>query len=339
MIRSLWIDSLRNLKREFYRLKKRPLYHLIGEEMQVDAWSEAQDAVQLAASHLPTIARLRAGSETVMGDPPYGGHIGKAPKRTRRKSRKARWLAERRLLVMRYGSAKDIEKFTHLAYEASNLLVSFPRHGRRLLPAPLRLLVTPIPPKVRYDFCEDRWLLFVHRLAQAHIAGTPLYGDRYLTSSGSSWFRQVSDPQLRKESKEYLTRTGLLQAACVWILHKKGIMADTIASFDASLMACEYLLHLMPQKDRQGVPTTKSVPTASEKFIPAETQKRILKTLEGQALPTDALAISAKVDRSSMFKMLKELRAHGLVDHKPRLGFYRPDALPPELVTHQKPTK
>jgi hypothetical protein len=88
---------------------------------------------------------------------------------------------------------------------------------------------------------------------------------------------------------------------------------------------------------RVAMPPGWTVPAhAQEKaFIPTDVQERILIALEGRALTTDALAAAAGVDRSTPFKHpggLKELREHGLVRHTPRLGFWRPDAPPPELA-------
>jgi hypothetical protein len=68
-------------------------------------------------------------------------------------------------------------------------------------------------------------------------------------------------------------------------------------------------------------------------FAPTDFQEAILEALEGKALRTDALA--AKVgDRRRLFRHpggIKELIEQGLVKHHDRLGYYRPDAPPPEL--------
>lgn len=71
-------------------------------------------------------------------------------------------------------------------------------------------------------------------------------------------------------------------------------------------------------------------------FVPDAFQQGVLVALEGQALRTDALAAALGGDRSRLFKKpkggLQELREQGLVSHHPRLGYYRPDAPPEELV-------
>ncbi len=79
-------------------------------------------------------------------------------------------------------------------------------------------------------------------------------------------------------------------------------------------------------------PRQLDVTTASAKpFIPSPFQKFILTKLTGKALRTDALA-NAVGSRRKLFKPggLKELQTQGLVDHHDRIGFYRPDAPPPE---------
>lgn len=70
-------------------------------------------------------------------------------------------------------------------------------------------------------------------------------------------------------------------------------------------------------------------------YVPSDIGQEILQVLEGKAMRTDALALAVGGDRSRVHKAnaLPELRAHGLVEHHPRLGFYRPDAPPPELTT------
>jgi hypothetical protein len=74
-------------------------------------------------------------------------------------------------------------------------------------------------------------------------------------------------------------------------------------------------------------------------FIPNDRQKAMLDALKDRALRSDAWAECSKVDKKSVMDQKKELERLGLVRHHARLGFYRPDAPPPELVGHQKPTK
>ncbi len=67
-------------------------------------------------------------------------------------------------------------------------------------------------------------------------------------------------------------------------------------------------------------------------FIPTPLQKAILAALAGQALKKQALAdLICKGEGTVLYREggIKELRAMGLVEHKSRIGFFRPDA-PPE---------
>jgi hypothetical protein len=69
------------------------------------------------------------------------------------------------------------------------------------------------------------------------------------------------------------------------------------------------------------------------RFVPTPFQKGILQALDGQALRTDALA-SKVGSRRKLFTHpggIRELQEHGQVAHHKRLGYYRPDAPPPEL--------
>jgi len=85
--------------------------------------------------------------------------------------------------------------------------------------------------------------------------------------------------------------------------------------------------------------------TGSESSIPfvaTPFQRGILDALAHKALRTDDLAGEVG-DRRRLFKNggIKELMEQGLVAHHKRLGYYRPDAPPPELapIGHQKGAK
>ena len=70
---------------------------------------------------------------------------------------------------------------------------------------------------------------------------------------------------------------------------------------------------------------------AGDLFVANPLQKAILAALNGQALMKQGLADAvAKGDGGALYRHgdLKELRERGLVAHKPRVGFYRPDAPP-----------
>jgi hypothetical protein len=73
-------------------------------------------------------------------------------------------------------------------------------------------------------------------------------------------------------------------------------------------------------------------PPPEPDFIPTRRQKALLEALEGRALRSDAWAERSKVEKSGLMRAKKELQARGLVKHHKGLGFYRPDAPPPELV-------
>lgn len=78
-------------------------------------------------------------------------------------------------------------------------------------------------------------------------------------------------------------------------------------------------------------------PAPAPDFVPSDFQRDILAALNGKGLRTDALA--AKVgNRRKLFADpggLPELQEEGLVSHHKRVGYYRPDAPPPDL--NEKP--
>lgn len=74
-----------------------------------------------------------------------------------------------------------------------------------------------------------------------------------------------------------------------------------------------------------------SSPTTPTSFVPNEFQREILTALQGRALKVEALAIKVcGGDKSRLYKPggIKELKDAGLVDKKPRLGYFRPDSPP-----------
>jgi hypothetical protein len=77
------------------------------------------------------------------------------------------------------------------------------------------------------------------------------------------------------------------------------------------------------------------LPPPGPVFVPNGRQKAMLEALEGRALRSDAWAIAAKIDKKDVMVLKKELQALGLVGHHKRLGFFRPDAPPPELEGHR----
>jgi hypothetical protein len=87
------------------------------------------------------------------------------------------------------------------------------------------------------------------------------------------------------------------------------------------------------------------LPLPDEKTTVAETghaepphwaplHEAILAALAGKALRSHELTTATCCDRTRLFHpdALPELLDRGLIAHHPKLGFYRPDAPPPELL-------
>ncbi len=67
-------------------------------------------------------------------------------------------------------------------------------------------------------------------------------------------------------------------------------------------------------------------------FVPGPVQRAILDALDGKSLHARALgAAVGDVSRLYRPKGLQELRDRGMVEKHDRLGFWRPDAPPPEI--------
>ncbi len=97
------------------------------------------------------------------------------------------------------------------------------------------------------------------------------------------------------------------------------------------------------RRDKMQMPLPYTAPVASriaqeeparegQPFVPNVFQRRILTALDGKALKLAALG-AVVMDRPRLTKPhgLQELIEQGLVEQHPRLGYYRPDALPAEL--------
>jgi hypothetical protein len=69
-------------------------------------------------------------------------------------------------------------------------------------------------------------------------------------------------------------------------------------------------------------------------FIPTPLQEAILQALNGKALKKEDLADDVKIDPSRLYRpgALQELRKSGKVEHKRGIGYYRPDAPPPNTL-------
>jgi hypothetical protein len=70
-----------------------------------------------------------------------------------------------------------------------------------------------------------------------------------------------------------------------------------------------------------------------DRFIPTQRQRQILEILDGSAKKLAQLAETLRVEQTTLCgRDLKELKAAGLVRHHKRIGYYRPDAPPPDLA-------
>jgi hypothetical protein len=79
-------------------------------------------------------------------------------------------------------------------------------------------------------------------------------------------------------------------------------------------------------------------PDVAVGFIPNSNQELILRATNGHALRTDALANKSGVGRRQLFQDpggIPELMAEGLIKHSKRIGYYRPDALPPDIPSRK----
>lgn len=72
----------------------------------------------------------------------------------------------------------------------------------------------------------------------------------------------------------------------------------------------------------------------NEPFVPHLLQKAILRALDGRALKKEALADACDVDPRRLYKpgALSELVDLGIVKNKRGIGYYRPDASPPDAI-------
>jgi hypothetical protein len=145
------------------------------------------------------------------------------------------------------------------------------------------------------------------------------------------WDWESSEDELRRsDSDDTLARANALSENLIYEIQT---LRETTA-------AAEVDADIETAEDREDLPVTDdppkagsgSPPPASGPFIPTPLQKAILAALAGQALNKQALAdLICKGEGTVLYREggIKELRALGLVEHKRRIGFFRPDA-PPE---------
>lgn len=95
----------------------------------------------------------------------------------------------------------------------------------------------------------------------------------------------------------------------------------------------------LPVASAPVIPLAKQQPAAPDAWEPSEYQAAILQALDFRALRSDALVteldrMGENGDRTRLWKArgIKELVDRGLVKNDRRVGYYRPDAPPEELV-------
>lgn len=77
-------------------------------------------------------------------------------------------------------------------------------------------------------------------------------------------------------------------------------------------------------------------------FHPTDFQREILTALKGKALTSNALAVLIGCHKPQLYKDpggIHELVEEGLVQHQKRLGYYRPDEPPPEIIAPKQAEK
>lgn len=146
------------------------------------------------------------------------------------------------------------------------------------------------------------------------------------------WDWESSEDERRQsDSDDTLTRANALSENLIFEIQT---LRETTAAaeVDADTETAEDREDLPVVTDDPPKAGSGSPPLASRPFIPTPLQKAILAALAGQALKKQALAdLICKGEGTVLYREggIKELRALGLVEHKRRIGFFRPDA-PPE---------
>jgi hypothetical protein len=107
--------------------------------------------------------------------------------------------------------------------------------------------------------------------------------------------------------------------------------------FEAMVIAVERLREFIQlgTSSPDPPPPPKGRKKQKQPFVPSPTQVHILNALDGKALKQAALVKKTGISQGQLHPKnktgLTELRDLGYVDHHPRVGYYRPDAPPPEL--------
>ncbi len=170
------------------------------------------------------------------------------------------------------------------------------------------------------------WLWHVHAAADlrgwlnAHFAGRPFL-KRYLAGRGYEKLRAAADSMI------------------AWAFD-----AVSAAKIDAVLLAGREPGEVFDAASNYAMPARKKpndeARRTDEPFIATPLQAAILKALDGRALKKQPLADEVcKGEGTTLYRPggLKELRERKKVDHKSRVGFYRPDAPPPDPTKRSNP--
>jgi hypothetical protein len=126
---------------------------------------------------------------------------------------------------------------------------------------------------------------------------------------------------------------------------------DLVVRIDALEKQPEVQVHIRQramENLRQPAPETAVVEDETVQFIPTPLQETVLDTLNGKAMKKEALAETLKIDSSRLYRQggIKELMDLKMVDNLRGIGYYRPDAPPPNALelrlqpnSHQCETK
>ena len=142
------------------------------------------------------------------------------------------------------------------------------------------------------------------------------------------------DERRRLDSDNSLARANALSENLIYEIQKLR-QTTAAAEVDADTETAEDREDLPVVTDGPPEPSSGSPPAASGPFIPTPLQKAILAALAGQVLEKQALAdLICKGEGTVLYREggIKELRALGLVEHKRRIGYFRPDAPPEDAI-------
>lgn len=137
-------------------------------------------------------------------------------------------------------------------------------------------------------------------------------------------------------SKKYVyAPAALIEAAQALTLSLYGNV-EHLARITIRLKSGDRIRVDIPDEESTGQPSSSLLPPSC--LVPTPFQQGILQALNGQALRTDGLAHKVGNRRKLFIHPggLRELQDHGMIAHHKRVGYYRPDALPPVLRDVEK---